>query len=130
MQEIWLPGRGIGKARPRFSKGVVYTSHKYAAWKRQAIASIRKLKLSPAPKPCFVECFFVNFLSSDADNLQGSVLDALVQAGYLENDSSSYVIGSSGLFVKQKKERDKEKVQGILVRVSPALLQDILFFEG
>jgi hypothetical protein len=123
MQQFWLEGRGIGKARPRFSSGIVHTCPRYGRWKFDAIATIKKLRLPGAPKPCFVECFFVNFLSSDADNLQGSVLDAMVQAGYLENDSSSFVVGCSGVFVKQRKVRNQEKTVGILVRVKPALLE-------
>lgn len=118
MQEIWLPGRGVGKARPRFSKGRVYTADKYGQWKREAIARLLTLKLPPAPKPCFIECYFVNFLSSDADNLQGAVMDAMVQAEYLKNDSSSYVVGCSRVFVKQG--RGKGKAIGILIRVTPA----------
>jgi Holliday junction resolvase RusA-like endonuclease len=121
MQELWLAGRGVGKARPRFGRGgKVYTSDQYGFWKKDAIAQIKSLNLPPAPKPCYVECYFVNFLSSDADNLQGAVLDAMVQAEFLQNDSSSYVVGCSGIFVKQPKEKKLEKAIGILIRVTPA----------
>lgn len=115
--EIFLPGRAVGKARPRFSKGKIYTADRYGDWKKEAIAHIKSLNLPTAPKPCAIECYFINFLSSDADNLQGSVLDALVQAGCLENDSSSFVVSSSGIFASQKKLRGKDKVVGVLIRI-------------
>lgn len=117
MIEIFIPGRAVGKARPRFSKSHVYTDSRYGKWKKEAISHIKSLNLPKAPKPCLVECYFINFLSSDTDNLQGSVLDALVQSGYLENDSSSYVVGCSGFFAKQKKAKGKDKPVGVLVRV-------------
>ncbi|MBR8841176.1 MAG: hypothetical protein DSM106950_46375 [Stigonema ocellatum SAG 48.90 = DSM 106950] len=66
-----------------------------------------------------MECYFVNFFSSDSDNLTGSVLDCLVEAEVLANDSSGYVVGCSGEFVKQRKQRNQDKVVGILgVQVS------------
>jgi Endodeoxyribonuclease RusA len=126
MQQIWIPGRAIGKARPRFSsQGIVYTSERYRNWKTSTIVLIKSLNLQPAPKPCFIECFFVNFFSSDADNVQGAVIDSLVQAEYLENDSCSYVVGCSGLFVKQRKRRNEQKSVGVLVQVYPASVRSL-----
>ena len=126
MIEIFIPGRAVGKARPRFSKGRVYTADRYGKWKKEAIAHIRSLNLPKAPKPCSVECYFINFFSSDTDNLQGSILDALVQSEYLENDSSSYVVGCSGVFAKQKKLRGKEKFIGVLVRVKDSEIAELI----
>lgn len=115
---IWIPGRGVGKARPRFSsKGSVHTARNYGRWKAEAIAHLRKIKFRNIPQPCQVNCEFVNFKSSDADNLIGSVLDALVQAEVIMNDSSSYVSGCSGKFVQWKKQRGVDKQVGILVEI-------------
>lgn len=50
----------------------------------------------------------------------GSVLDALVQASVLQNDSASYVVESTGKFVKTRKQRGQDKPVGILVRISQA----------
>ena len=122
--EVWLHGRGVGKARPRFGRGgVVHTASRYSDWKRDAILQMKALKLPSAPCPARVDCTFVNFFSSDTDNLIGSVLDALVQAEILQNDSSGYVVGSSGKFVKTRKRRGEDKPVGILVKISPAQIE-------
>jgi len=122
--EIWLDGRGVGKARPRFGRGgVVHTASRYGEWKRNAILQMKALRLPAAPCPAKVDCLFVNFFSSDSDNLIGSVLDALVEAEILQNDSSGYVAGSSGIFVKTRKRRGQDKPVGILVRIAPAQIE-------
>ena len=124
MIEIWLEGRGVGKARPRFGRGgVVHTADRYREWKRNAILQMKALDLLPGPIPAKVDCFFVNFFSSDSDNLTGSVLDALVEAEVLQNDSSGYVVASTGTFVKTRKRRGQDKPVGILVRISPAQIE-------
>ncbi len=124
---FWLSGRGVGKARPRTNcrTGMIYTAQKYGDWKENAISAIalQMQNYPPAPIPCRVECQFINFFSSDADNLQGSVLDALVQANYLENDSSSFVSSCSGTFFKVRKRHNQPKPQGILVKVTPAEIE-------
>jgi Holliday junction resolvase RusA-like endonuclease len=126
--EIWLDGRGVGKARPRFGRGgVVHTGSRYGEWKRDAILQLRALKLPPAPCPAKVDCLFINFFSSDTDNLIGSVLDALVQSEILQNDSSGYVVGSSGIFVKTRKRRGQDKPVGILIRIVPAEIEYVDF---
>ncbi len=128
MIEIWISGRGVGKARPRFGRGgVVHTASRYAQWKNDAVVQIKALRLPPAPVPAKVDCYFVNFLSSDSDNLTGAVLDALVEAGVLQNDSSSYVIASTGAFAKTRKRSGQEKPLGILIRISPAQVEHLDF---
>ncbi len=118
--EIWLDGRGVGKARPRFGRGgVVHTADRYREWKNHAVLQMKALSLPPAPIPARVDCTFINFFSSDADNLSGSVLDSLVQVGILQNDSSSYVVSCSGTFARTRKRRRQDKPIGILVRISP-----------
>ncbi|MBO3463977.1 hypothetical protein G7B40_037760 [Aetokthonos hydrillicola Thurmond2011] len=65
--------------------------------------------------------------------MTGAVLDCLTESGILANDSSGYVVGCSGEFVKQRKERNQDKQVGILVIISPAQLRsldDILALEG
>jgi Holliday junction resolvase RusA-like endonuclease len=124
--EIWISGRGVGKARPRFGRGgVVHTASRYAEWKNDAVVQIKALELPSAPVPAKVDCHFVNFLSSDSDNLTGSVLDALVEAGVLQNDSSSYVVSSTGAFAKTRKRRGRDKPLGILIRISPAQVEHL-----
>jgi Holliday junction resolvase RusA-like endonuclease len=126
--EIWISGRGVGKARPRFGRGgVVHTAQRYGDWKRDAILQMKALNLPPAPCPAKVDCFFVNFFSSDSDNLIGSVLDALVEAEILQNDSSGYVVASTGSFAKTRKRRGQDRPVGILIRISPAQIQYLDF---
>lgn len=121
---FWLPGKGIGKARPRanFITQTVYMPENYTDWKDFAIDVIKlqmRSHLLPAPKPCRVECQFINFWSSDSDNLVGSVMDSLVKAEYMGGDSSSYVNACRGEFVKIRKKRNQPKVKGILVKIFP-----------
>ena len=66
-----------------------------------------------------MECRFVNFASSDSDNLTGTILDTFVEAGILGGDSKSYVSGSSGQFYSKRKERGKPKDLGSLILVRP-----------
>lgn len=126
---IWLPGRGVGKARPRVGrKGRVFMPERYTNWKDNAAKEIIKQVRHQlqAPQPCYVKCWFVNFLSSDSDNLTGSVLDALVDAGYLQGDSSSFVLHSAGEFCKTKKKRNVPKPMGILVEIYSAEIKTIV----
>lgn len=124
MIEIWLDGRGIGKARPRSTRsGLIYTESRYGEWKKSAVLQIKTLKLPMFTIPVKVICYFVNFFSSDSDNLTGSVLDILVQSGVLRNDSSSFVTSSSGSFVKCRKQRGQDKLVGILIQISQAEIQ-------
>jgi len=119
---LWIPGRAVGKARPRLNSrtGKVYTSDRYGTWKRDAIFYLKdKYGHLSLPSPCKVDCSFVNFYSSDSDNLLGSILDVLVQAEYLGNDSSSFVVSSSGTFVTVRKPKNAEKPMGVLVSVVP-----------
>lgn len=129
--KIFIPGRGVGKGRPRISINrrtghvVRHTCPRYGAWKDAAIAHIKTLKLGKVPSPFTINCTFINFFSSDADNLIGSVADALVEAEVLDNDSSSNMTGCSGRFVKVKKERNKDKIVGILVEISPSKIETV-----
>ncbi|MFL9455980.1 MULTISPECIES: RusA family crossover junction endodeoxyribonuclease [Nostocales] len=80
--KIWIEGRGIGKARPRFSSRgrVVHTETRYSHWKKDTVKQIKSLGLPRVLVPVKVDCWFVNFFSSDSDNLVGGILDAMVEA--------------------------------------------------
>jgi Holliday junction resolvase RusA-like endonuclease len=125
--KIWLPGRAMGKARPRYSSytRTFHLPEKYAQWKSTTARLIKKLQLPTIDYSVSVKCEFFNFLSSDSDNLTGSVLDALVDGDLLQGDSSSYVIASSGEFVKCKKERGLEKNIGTLVTIEPCTIRTV-----
>lgn len=116
-----IPGKAMGKARPRKSSRTnrMHMPANYVRWQSSAVKAIKMQieDMPPAPMPAVIRCSFVNFLSSDTDNLVGSVLDALVKAGYLQNDSSSFVIESSGKFVKTKKRRGVPREKGVIIEV-------------
>lgn len=127
--QIWLSGKAVGKARPRFSSrtGAVHTEGRYGQWKCDAVTQLRAMKLPQALTPVAVQCTFVNFFSSDSDNLLGSILDALVTAEVLKNDSSGYVVASSGAFAKTRKRRGRDKPVGVLIRIIPAQIEHLDF---
>jgi len=62
------------------------------------IWTIRQAKLKPVTLPCIVHMLFVEpNRRRDADNVESAkkfILDALVKAGILVNDSPKYVIGA------------------------------------
>lgn len=153
---IFLPFKGMGKARGRATivstnkelvpyaslmgkkkqKVKVYTQREYRIWKNKAIAYLIKLKLEgflpELPNPCRIECFFCNFASSDQDNLQGAILDAIVQAGLLPDDCGSIVIAGSGKFVKVETKKKEKKRVGIAIEIYPQEIEymDIDKFLG
>lgn len=123
--KFWIPGPGVGKGRPsihwHYGRTFVDYSESYKDWINHAAQIIEYQSnqySSPGDSPVRVESSFVNFMSSDSDNLQGAVLDAMVGL-YLENDSSTYVTGSRGKFCKTRKRRGRNKEVGILVEVYP-----------
>ena len=122
--KFWIPGVGIGKARPslHWHRGEVYAdySDNYKDWINYAadVIHYQAQFFPPAPKPAKIVSKFVNFFSSDSDNLQGGVLDAM-NGVYLEGDSSSFVTGSRGKFCKTRKRRGQLLEVGILVEVYP-----------
>lgn len=69
----------------------------YRSWKAAAIASfqlqaIQQGIIAPIPKAAItITLVGKHPRRSDCDNLAGAVLDALVQAGILQNDNLNYV---------------------------------------
>lgn len=134
---IWIEGRGMGKARPRGSSRVVrkngkyiavtrfHTCPKYRRWTNGVILQLAKQKTPKFTKPVSVCCHFVNFKSSDADNISGAILDALVKFKLVQNDSSSYVTKSSGEFSKLRKLRNSPKHIGILVEIEEREIKEL-----
>ena len=68
---------------------------KYRQWKLGAIAEFRRQwgERSPLPYPVSVSISLrgKHYKGSDLDNLAGSILDALQQAGILKNDNCGHV---------------------------------------
>ena len=93
MYTLVLSGKITPKARPRFAFGHAYMPTKYKVWKAGAIASLTQ---QWAGRDTLSTARIIITLGSkgqrgDLDNICGSVLDALVQAGVLEDDRLSCV---------------------------------------
>ncbi len=87
-----LTGLIIPKARPRVHNGRATTQTNYREWKNQATYELRLQHKG------VIICTSVDIIligkhhrKSDADNIAGSCLDALVQSGILINDSMAYI---------------------------------------
>jgi Holliday junction resolvase RusA-like endonuclease len=87
-----LTGRIIPKARPRLSYGHAYTPKNYKDWKANAIGqlALQYGGLPPINKAT-VSVEIGGKHRGDADNILGSVMDALVQAGVLVDDRLTVV---------------------------------------
>jgi Holliday junction resolvase RusA-like endonuclease len=107
--DLWLPGKVVPKARPRFAAGGAYLPARYRDWLESAADSLAYQDGKRTRKvegPTLVELIFhsdgvdirVERLTAgwargpraqrgDIDNLAGAVMDALVRAGILEDDA-------------------------------------------
>lgn len=128
---LGLKGMVVPKARPRSSgrSKRVYTSPKYQEWKDNALVELlsqesRSLKVSGVE----VVMLFLNSLrgNGDIDNGIGSVLDALVKAEILYDDSCNHVSKETVVFVREKAKKGEEKViaTSILIRPPIETLED------
>jgi Holliday junction resolvase RusA-like endonuclease len=102
-----LQGEIVPKARPRFSGGRTYLPAKYRDWKTQAIEALRaQWELGPPIAKASVTILVLNQSRGDIDNIAGAVLDALVQAGVVQDDRLSCI---SELTIMSEKTKDREK---------------------
>lgn len=121
--EFWLEGRVVPKARPRFNGTRAYTKGNYAAWKNDAIKNLLSLNLDSIEVPVSLSVIAVGFLRGDADNIVGSVMDALVQSGVLPNDTLSWVPKISLEYRKGQKG-----VVGVWVEIVPHQVENFSLF--
>ena len=87
---FFLAGKVTPKARPHFNLGQAYLPQTYREWKDDAILELRCQMRSYAAFPlskASVELLLTGKHRGDLDNLAGSILDALVQSGAIEDDS-------------------------------------------
>lgn len=87
-----LAGAIVPKARPRFSKnGAAYLPTGYRDWKDGATAALAAQwgNRGPIAVPVAIAIHLrgKHNRAADADNVGGSLMDALVQAGILANDN-------------------------------------------
>lgn len=89
MITLLLPGEVVPKARPRITRNGSYMPQRYRCWKTLAAS---RLKSQYQGGPIAGAAVSITLTGKhprrgDADNIGGSILDALVQAGILRNDN-------------------------------------------
>lgn len=128
--KFWVPGPGVGKARPQlhWHHGQVYVdySQNYKDWINFAADVIHyQAQFFPSiDGPVAVQATFVNFFSSDADNLVAAGLDAMVGV-CLKGDSKSFVTGARGRFASTSSRPGMDKEVGILFEIYPGGVQSL-----
>ena len=112
LAELWLEGRVIPKKRARtFKQGkrtITTLPDNYRKWKQSAIASLRKQsryhRLNVEP-PIEVYAWFLGFAAGDTDNLKGAIMDALVGAAIIPDDSPTYSLGGGEKIIAGASEK-------------------------
>lgn len=122
---IWIPGKGKGKARPRMCGNAYVLPKDYRELKERTVNTIILQGIKLIDYPCKVKCYFVNFKSSDCDNLIGFYIDALVNAKVLQNDSSKYVTECSGKFVQTRIKKERHLHIGTLIEIEKSAIDYI-----
>lgn len=90
MIEFQLMGDIVPKTRPRVSFGRAYMPQNYRDWKNGAIADLCQQyqgESLTSLSGVLIALTGKHSRRGDLDNIAGSVLDALVQAGILANDN-------------------------------------------
>lgn len=101
------------KPRPRFNGRQAYLPKRYRNWKQSAIESL-KSQLPPNHQPierCGIAIQLHGSHRGDADNIFGSLADALVQSGVIVDDRLSVVSS-----IKLEHFSGKEKFASIAIR--------------
>lgn len=117
MHQLELTGAIVPKARPRGKKGQQsYSPEDYRKWKAQAIRQLKRQGAPPRMSGVRLDVLLKGKHSrrGDADNIIGSIMDALVQAQILANDNLSTV---SGLSIELEYNGDPPTA---LITISPA----------
>jgi Holliday junction resolvase RusA-like endonuclease len=94
--QFTLSGLVVPKARPQFNQGQAYLPSTYRIWKEQAIVELlqQKQKVStdyPIPFPIKLHIIYQGTANADADNIAGSIMDALRYAKIIKNDNLKHV---------------------------------------
>jgi Holliday junction resolvase RusA-like endonuclease len=96
--DFLIEGLIVPKARPRrTNSGHVYMPQNYRDWMARQVANFRDAwgDRPPIESPVhvYLDLHGKHHRGSDADNLNGSVLDALQKAGVIKNDNLLWVPG-------------------------------------
>lgn len=88
-----LSGPVVPKARPRVTRHGTFMPHRYQPWKALAVEALfDQARAQMLDIPITSAAIQITLLGKhprrgDLDNISGSVLDALVQSGILQNDN-------------------------------------------
>jgi Holliday junction resolvase RusA-like endonuclease len=93
MIEFTLPGNVVPKARPRITRNGSFIPKNYRCWKTLAISRMKQQYQGETLQQAAVAIVLTGKhpRRGDLDNLSGSILDALVQAGILRDDNMTVV---------------------------------------
>ena len=93
--DLLLQGPIVAKARPRVTRYGTFIPPKYRQWKLGAIAEFQR---QWGNRPTITEPIAIaihlrgkHYKGSDLDNLAGSIMDALQQAGVIKNDNCGHI---------------------------------------
>ncbi|NJM47284.1 MAG: RusA family crossover junction endodeoxyribonuclease [Alkalinema sp. RU_4_3] len=116
MIELTLPGNVVPKARPRVTRYGTFMPENYRCWKTLAIVCLKSQYQGEPLQAAAVSIVLrgKHPRRGDADNISGSILDALVQAGILRDDNLMVV---PSLAVRL--EWDKKADPIVMVQLSP-----------
>lgn len=128
LQSRYFIGTIIPKARPRVTQNGVYMPPAYAEWKLLATHEFRKVFVPVIRYPVAVRVVLTgkHQRGGDSDNVVGSVLDALQDAGILKQDNMNHVIDQRGTLLYDKK-KDPEFV--VTIDDDPVLDLASLLYE-
>lgn len=91
LTELTIEGYFVPKARPRFSGTHAYLPKNYRDSKAELIRQFTPQWKFPPCETCEVLVYLHGYLSGDADNLIGSLLDAMKEAGVIVDDTIKHV---------------------------------------
>lgn len=94
--KLWIPGRIIPKARPRFYQGRAMLPLNYRRWQSKTYLYVEKLLRSSAIsglpfEKAIVEIQFVGSHLGDLDNLAGALLDVMTKTNIVRDDRISCI---------------------------------------
>lgn len=119
-----LDGNIIPKARARITSHGNYHNPRYSAWMDDAISELNHQKAlkeyyQELSLPCSLEIVLINpSKRGDADNIAGSIMDALVKAGIIPNDNLNNI---NNLHIKVAETVDKLTRTTIIIKDKDSL---------
>jgi len=103
--EFEINGIICPKARPRFNGSQAYLPEKYRIWKEKTIiellqqARTKSIK-TPIDQPIYLIVRYFGHANSDADNVSGSIMDALTDAKIIVDDNLNHIPMLTFIFYK------------------------------